>query len=214
MKSPISSKEMKLQTRKEKITFRKEEFEIVYHYFLDEDNDNEFTTTELDELNIKQLHNQYREKYSIPFPDEIREIRERYELPANKMAEVLGFGVNVYRQYETGEIPSVSNGRYLQRMKDPKEFLETLRESRVLQEDDLKEKEKLIHGLIHKMKHDANSLIEEYLFDDQYPNELNGYKKPNIEKFLNMVVYFSHNCRGLTKTKLNKLLFYSDFFRF
>jgi len=38
------------------------------------------------------------------------------------MAEILGLGINVYRKYEAGEVPSVSNGRLIQMVKDPKEF--------------------------------------------------------------------------------------------
>jgi uncharacterized phage-associated protein len=214
MKSPIFDKEMKPQTRREKLVYRKDEFEIVFHYYLDEENNMEFTTTELDELNTKQVHNQYRERYNIPFANEIKDLRETYDLPANKMAEVLGFGVNVYRQYESGDIPSISNGRYLQRMKDPKEFLETLVESKVYQGAELEDKKTFIHNIVAMRKRDTWSHMQEYVFDHQYPNQFNGYKKPDIQRFIDMVVFFAGNCVELTKTKLNKLLFYSDFYHF
>ncbi len=38
--------------------FRKESFNIFYHSWVDEDDQEEFTTPELDELNLVQLHNQ------------------------------------------------------------------------------------------------------------------------------------------------------------
>ncbi len=79
--------------------FRKETFQIQFQYYLCKDTGEQFTDDELDEVNTNQVYNQYRAKYGIPFPDEIKAIREQYGLPANKMAEILGLGVNVYRNY-------------------------------------------------------------------------------------------------------------------
>ncbi|WP_171037792.1 Panacea domain-containing protein [Dyadobacter luticola] len=50
-------------------TFRKEKYTIYWHYSIDEDLGEKYTTLELDELNVAQVHNQYREKYRIPFPE-------------------------------------------------------------------------------------------------------------------------------------------------
>src|SRR5882757_1601007 len=102
--------------------FRKENFSVVYHTWVDKDNGEEFTTRELDELNQAQLHNQYRSKYGVPFVDEVRAIREQYGLSASKMSEILGLGLNVYRNYENGEMPGIATGRLIQLAKDPVEF--------------------------------------------------------------------------------------------
>src|SRR3954463_2594736 len=106
MKSPITGSEMPVKKRKEKFEFRKETFEIMYHYYLDEASGDQFTDDHLSEINTNQLYNEYRSKYGIPYPDEIIALREKYGLSANKMSEVLGFGINVYRAYEAGEVPS------------------------------------------------------------------------------------------------------------
>src|SRR5690349_17775138 len=97
MKSPITGKEMKRMVREEELVFRKESFSIKHHFYLCEGSGEEFTDKELDSLNTNQVYNQYRHKYNLPFPDEIKFIREQYDLSATKMAEVLGFGVNLYR---------------------------------------------------------------------------------------------------------------------
>ncbi|OJV87441.1 MAG: hypothetical protein BGO34_10185 [Bacteroidia bacterium 44-10] len=67
MKSPITGKEMPLCCEKRRVEFRKESFEIVFHFYKCEDSGEQFTTTELDELNLAQLHNQYRYSNNIPF---------------------------------------------------------------------------------------------------------------------------------------------------
>ena len=59
MKSPITGKEMSLHKEERTMTFRKEPFNVLYHYFLCEDSKEQFTSTELDEININQLYNQY-----------------------------------------------------------------------------------------------------------------------------------------------------------
>ena len=113
LKSPVTGREMKVMVKKDWIDFRKERFNILFHYYEDEGSDEVFTDEELDTLNLNQAYNQYREKYRIPFPDAIRSIREKYGLSAAKMSEVLGFGTNIYRQYEAGEVPSISNARLI-----------------------------------------------------------------------------------------------------
>lgn len=106
---PICDNESNLIINKKSYKFRKDNFNIFEHFYKCEKCDNEFTNTTLDELNINQVYNQYRQKYNIPFPEQILTLRIKYDLSAIKMAEVLGFGVNQYGKYEKGEIPSVSN---------------------------------------------------------------------------------------------------------
>lgn len=51
---------MPLCREKRRVEFRKESVEIVFHFYKCEDSGEQFTTTELDELNLAQLPNQYR----------------------------------------------------------------------------------------------------------------------------------------------------------
>lgn len=208
--SPFSDKSLPLKTRSEKISFRKEEFEIIYHFYKDEGY--EFTTDEEDEINLKQVYNQYREKHNLPFPEEIREIREKYRLSASKMSEVLGFGTHVYRQYENGEVPNHSNARLIQLIKDPEEFKKLLLLSDSFSSKDLEKTLKHIEVLIQENKQKRSQyIIESYLLDySDKPRAQNGYQKPNIEKVRHAILYFVTQLKPY-KTALNKLLFYADF---
>jgi DNA-binding transcriptional regulator YiaG len=60
-----------------------------------EDTGEEFTDAKLDDLNLTQAYNQYRTRCNLPFPDEIKALREQYGLSAAKMSEILGFGANL-----------------------------------------------------------------------------------------------------------------------
>jgi uncharacterized phage-associated protein len=191
--------------QKETYSFRKEEFEIVAHYFIDEERGYEYTTTEIDELNVQQLYNKYRAKHKLPFVDDIKTIRAKYAVSASKMSEILGFGANVYRNYENGEIPSESNARLIQLIEDPNEFKKLLN----LQKDTLKNEEyakilKQVESQIRTYSDNANNNAR---------NIYNGFQRFDIERFANIVVFFSEKMKPY-KTKLNKLLFYTDFCHF
>jgi putative zinc finger/helix-turn-helix YgiT family protein len=214
MKSPITGKEMKLIKELRSMDFRKESFEIVFHYYMCEDSGEQFTTTTLDEVNMNQVFNKYRDKFNIPFPDEIIKIREKYGLPASKMSEILGFGANTYRQYESGEIPSTANAKLIQMIDDPEKFIDMIELCSTLNE---KVKHKTIQKAQHLVEEKKRNLFKlnfkEYLLGNHLADIYSGYRNPSFEKFTEMVVFFSEQIEPY-KTKMNKLLFYADFLMF
>lgn len=56
---------MKLTQEKRLMDFRKKTVEIVFHYYKCEDSGEQFTTTALDEVNMNQVYNQYRDKPNL-----------------------------------------------------------------------------------------------------------------------------------------------------
>jgi transcriptional regulator with XRE-family HTH domain len=214
MKSPITGKEMTLAKEKRSLEFRKDTFDVIFHYYKCEDSGENFTTTELDELNIDQVYNQYRAKFNIPFTDEIIGIREKYGLSASKMSVILGFGANSYRQYESGEMPSISNARLVQMVDDPKKFMEMVELCDLL---DTSSKTKYIQKaqlLIEERKRNVFTFnLKNYLLGEHLADIYSGYRNPSFEKLTEMIVYFSEQLQPF-KTKMNKLLFFADFLMF
>ncbi|MCX6309892.1 MAG: DUF4065 domain-containing protein [Bacteroidia bacterium] len=211
MKSPFTGQEMTIHKELRTMSFRKEEFQIVFHTYKCEETGEQFEDELFSQLNYNQLVNQYREKYTIPFPEQIIAIREKYEVSAVKMSVILGFGANGYRLYEGGEVPSQSNARLIQVVDDPQEFRKFVE---VCFDLDRSLKEKIFRKIDHllEVQREASfeKQVENYLFEGGKPGRLTGYKKPNLEKFSEMVVYFTETLQPY-KTKMNKLLFYSDF---
>jgi transcriptional regulator with XRE-family HTH domain len=162
--------------------------------------------TALDELNLGQAYNQYRSLHKLPIPEEIQEIRSQYGIAATKMAEILGLGTNVYRQYEAGEVPSESNARLIQLAADPLRFQSLVDLCTSLDE---KTKEKLGHRIEQLVQAKKTTRLssewEEYLFGPPQPDEFSGFRRPNLDKFSAMVAAFSQALKPW-KTKLNKLL--------
>lgn len=214
MKSPITGKEMVLIRETREMEFRKEFFIITFHFYKCMDSCEQFTTTELDELNLNQIHNQYRDKYNIPFPEEIGRIRSQYGLTAVKMSEILGFGINSYRQYEAGEMPSIANAKLIQMAEDPEKFIKMVELCGTL-EDSLKSKyiQKAQMLLAEKERNSIRNNFKNYLLGTHLADIYSGYRNPNFEKFTEMVVFFSEKLKPF-KTKMNKLLFYADFLMF
>ncbi len=213
MKSPFTGGEATLQKEIRTMNFRKEPFQVWFQFYKCMDSSEQFTDEELDEVNINQIYNQYRAKYGIPFPDEIKAIREQYGLSAHKMSEILGLGINVYRNYEAGEVPSVSNGRLIQMAKDPKEFKKLIDFGK--NEFTAEELEKINRKINTTLdRWDENDTIyESIMLGEKRPWLFNGYRIPDLQKVNNLVLYFAEKVRPF-KTKMNKLLFYADFFHF
>ena len=109
--SPYSGKPMRVVYEPDVWEMRGEKYPFVHIAFRDDENNEQFTTTESDMICFDQVANQYREKHGIPYTDEIVALRKRYGVSATKMAQILGFGTNQYRLYEMGEVPSESNGK-------------------------------------------------------------------------------------------------------
>jgi len=209
MKSPINGKEMVRFKEPRKLTYRKEEFSFIFHGYRCVDSKQQFTTTALGNVNLFQIYNQYREKYNLPFPDEIKAIRKKYELSALKMSKILGFGVNVYRNYENGEVPNLSNGKLIRLIDKPKQFKTLVQLSNGLKE---KAKIKLLHKIDTLLEKESAPVFGN--FTNAYlPGELSGYKTFDEHKFTEMVIYFAKQIKPW-KTQLNKLLFYADFLMF
>lgn len=209
MKSPVTGKEMVVKKVWHKMTFRKEEFHFLLHTWHCIDSGEEFEDDRFANLNYNQVINQYREKYNIPFPEEIKAIREQYHLPAIKMSRVLGLGDNTYRQYEAGEMPTQANARLIQMAADPNKFLE------MLQLSDFQDEKQFVSARMNavkliKQKDVQEDVIRDFFFGKRNRTRFTGYTLPNFEKFTEMILFFCSD-KDVWKTKLNKLLFYADF---
>jgi len=216
MTSPFTGGEAILQIEPREYNFRGEKFHIFHQHYRCVDTKQTYTDTRLDELNLNQVYNQYRQKEGIPFPDEIIAYRKLYDLGATKMSQILGFGVNMYGRYESGEMPNVSNGRLITICKDP-DFFKNYFERSASHQFSIKDKEsicKKIEKAIERKREDIKRKFEEYAaLGNVERGEFTGFVAPNLDKAREMVVYFAELCQPFT-TKMNKLLFYADFLNY
>ena len=212
MKSPYSGKEMKRIYETRLWKFRGEEYPFIHTAWLCEDSGEQFTDDESDTSGYIQVTNQYREKYGVPYTDEIVAIRRRYGISAQKMSLILGIGINQYRLYEQGEVPSVSNGRMIRSISNPKVMLDILESSRNELSD--MEYKKLSDKIRSEMADSERYKIEEYETNRVFRSVRgagNGYAPLSLCRLKNLMLYLLENIQEVWCTKMNKLLFYIDF---
>lgn len=180
-------------------TFRKEDYTYIHTGIIDEDGEM-WTTTEMDEANIFQVYNKYRVKHGIPFPDEISRIREHYGLSAAKMSQILGFGINQYRMYEDGEVPSVSNARTIIAAREKNVFMAFVEAAK---SDMSKQDYQRVKKKVEATDGDCRPIVR--------PSEYTGFRSLSPHKVANIVQLIISIMGPTFVTKMNKLLFYVDF---
>lgn len=204
-----------LQRAPQQLEYRKEKFTVTAHYYVCDSCAEEFTTTESDEITITQLHNQYREKHRIPFPEEIKAIREKYNLSAAKMSTILGLGINGYSNYENGEMPTNAVANLIQTADNPTIF-ETfaIKVEADFSSNSFKKLKEKIEEL--KLQQSIYSQFEVNLNIVNEPNEFTGYRILSSKKVMQTLNCFAQKCKSdfNDKIKLNKLLFYTDIFHY
>ncbi len=212
IESPFANCNAVLHVTPKKMSFRKEEFDVYDYYYVCDETKKEFTTADATDLTLKQLYNQYREKNNILFPEQIKQLREQYGITPVKMSEVLGFGENVYRNYEKGEIPSKSNAKTLDLITNPDNFIDLAEKSKLFSDREINDLKFIGVGIQNKSEKEIlKSLLRNYSNEiDQFT----GYSFRHFAKLANMIVFFlKENERAFT-VRLNKYLFYSDFLSF
>jgi len=212
LNSPATGKPIKVIYRPDTVSYRGEEYPCVATLFQDEDGGEPFTTTESDTVWFNQVTNQYRAKYGIPYTDEIIALREKYGLSATKMSAILGFGVNQYRLYEMGEVPSESNGKLIRSAMNPRTFLDLVNNSS--------------HQLTDREYAKITSRVQEVInqIPDWYEERKavdrifrtrrgveNGFAPQSTARLKNLLLYIIEQMGEVFQTKMNKVLFYIDF---
>ena len=212
MKSPFTGKEMKRVYEKRTCNFRGEQYEYEHIAWLCVDSGEQFTDDESDTAGFVQVTNQYRAKYGIPYTDEIIAVRQRYGISAAKMSLILGIGINQYRLYEQGEVPNVSNGRMIRSIMNPKVMLEMVESSK--NELSVSEYEKIISKVQAIIASSETYKMEQYetrrIFTTLRGAD-NGYAQLSLSRLKNIMLYILNRCDEVWCTKMNKLLFYTDF---
>ena len=189
--------------------YRKETCDVVFHFYRCEDTGEQFEDEHFSQLNFSQVVNQYRVRHYIPFPEQIKAIRMKYELSAAKMSEILGMGANSWRNYEGGEVPSRAHANLIRLISLPSNFVLHLQQFSELAEN---EKNKILKR-IEKLDGCGIDFSDPLLRFESQPEICTGFKSFDREKLIQVVLYFAERLKPF-KTKLNKLLFYADFVHF
>lgn len=154
-------------------------------------------------------YEEYRERHGFLKPSEISSWRERFHLTQEEVSKLLGIGTATLSRYENGSLQDESHDKLLRSVIDePMNLLKMVEESDGVLEP--RKRERLIKAL-REARADYCSIDNAIALNlgDYDPDEYSGYKRLDLRKLYNLILFFSKT--GVLKTKLNKLLFYADF---
>ena len=132
MKSPFTGGNAIKKFKYETFTFRNESYTVKRGYFQCEDTGRTFSNAETDDAVIENLYAQYRKRHCIPSPKELKELRKKYGFSARTMSKIAGIGINQYRLYEKGEMPTIVVGQKLYSLFDRASLLRSIESSKAV----------------------------------------------------------------------------------
>lgn len=209
---PSCEKETEIEeiSVEEKILVRGEHVTVNSQYYVCNECGVEFENTQ-DSSSMSEAYREYRRRHEMLQPEEIKEWRKRYGLTQKELAGLLGWGDVTISRYENGALQDDAHEKILRLVRDPHNLLKLVEESPHVLSNPKYEQ------LVKELKSEEEMACSfGRLFEDVFahyePDEYSGYIKLSIQKLYNAILYFCEN--GQLKTKLNKLLFYSDFKHF
>ena len=202
--------ETKIITRREIFNVCGEDIEVEAQVMVCAECGEELFNEELDSATLINAYNEYRRRHKLLLPEEIRKIREQYGLSQRSFAKLLNWGDKTIRRYENGAVQDRAHNSLLLFLREPENMRTYLTENEVALDE--KQVVKLL-DTVDKLEQDIDFRVGRRYFDlffSRIPCEENGFKGFDYEKLCAMVLFFAHKSAGLLKTKLMKLLNYSD----
>jgi putative zinc finger/helix-turn-helix YgiT family protein len=203
--------ELELIQKVEDIKVRGEAIKVEVKYYKCKNCGEEFEDPHSDEDPLDKAYREYRRRHGMMQPEEVRDFRKKFGLTQNEMSRLLGWGGATLSRYENGALQDETHEKALRLAMDPRNLLKLIEET---SDAFPKEKRDRLINELKAVEEETYSLerVYEERFGKYEATELSGYRRLDLTKLFNAILYF---CKGgVFKTKLNKLLFYADFKHF
>lgn len=195
-------------------TFKGETFKVSEKVRICSVCGNELIDEKMDNELMSELSEKYMERKGLSFED-IQSIRKQYGLSMDLFSKVLGWSKATIVRYESGKfIPDPSHMAVLRQLKEHPEDIEIFFKQNQ-QKLNVKQRGK-IEEQLNQME---SKVVEQGLLDllkknfKFYEGKIDtGYSRFSSEKLIHMVIFLTK--QGVQKTKLMKLLWYTDFINF
>ena len=174
---------------------------------------------EIEEKNNERIFELYREKANIIKPQDIVNLREKYDISQRELTAILGFGKMTINRYERGGVPTKSQSDYIKLLIDnDSKFIEKVKEAYKNSSINDKTYEKIVSTNLENeiSKDDIQDMYRRLINNslELKPNIFNGYKAFDLELVENIISYISSKVSNLTITSLNKYLWFIDILSF
>lgn len=211
---PNCEQETNIETVKQRETFevRGEPVEVDVEFQKCSACGEEFENTRgVDALAL--AYSKFRQHHDMLQPDDIKRWRKNYGLTQKQANDLLGWGGATLSRYENGALQAEAHENLLRLAMEPHNLLQLIEKTPKALTDE--KRNRLINELRAEEK-EAKTF--QFLFNEIFggydPDEFSGYQSFSLEKVFNAILFFCRGGEGQFKTKLNKLLFYSDFKHF
>lgn len=206
MSNRIEKREQTFKVRDTKVT-------ILADARVDNDTNEIIFDQQLDNKAINLAFEKYREDNNIINSSDIVKLRKKYHLSQRALAKLLGIGSATVARYEKGALPIESISNLLRQiMSDEESFSDFFKNNKSnLSEEEIQKVVSVLNKLSQKIKSD--SVLKAYILrnENNQANVNDGFRKFDFNKFKNLVIYLIGHGIQVSKTRLNKLLFYCDF---
>lgn len=202
--------ETKIITKRETYDVCGESIEVDAQVLVCVNCEEEFYSEELDNATLVSAYNEYRRRHKLLLPEEIKKIREQYDLSQRSFAKLLNWGDKTICRYENGSVQDRAHNSLLLFLREPENMRIYLTENEVaLSQKQLSKLLETVDMLEQNEGYRSSRKLFRRFFT-RLPSEENGFKAFDYEKFCAMVLFFAYKSTELLKTKLMKLLNYSD----
>ena len=174
---------------------------------------------EIEEKNNQRIYEVYREKAKIIKPQDIINLRKKYDISQRELTAILGFGKMTINRYERGGVPTKSQSDYIRLLIDnDNKFIEKVKDAYRNGSINDKTYQKIVAtNLENEINKGDIQVIYRKVINNSLklkPNIFNGYKAFDLELVENIISYISSKVSNLTITSLNKYLWFIDILSF
>jgi putative zinc finger/helix-turn-helix YgiT family protein len=206
-----TQREIEVVEKTEKVDVRGEPIEVVSRHYHCPVCKEDFEDPQKGFGFIEKAYAEYRRRHGLTPPQEIKAFRKRYGLTQGELNKLLGWGPVTLSRYENGALQDEVHDKMLRLAMNPENLMRLIEETtEALPEG---KRKRLLDELLKECELvlSPEKICEERLRRYE-PDEFSGYRRLDLDKFFNVVLYFCKD--GDFKTKINKLLFYADFLHF
>ena len=217
---PYCKKEVDYKIEKREVKeFRGKEINTYENVAVCKECHQDLYVNEIEEKNNERIYELYRKKANIIKPQDIVDLRKKYDISQRELTAILGFGKMTINRYERGGVPTKSQSDYIRLLIDnDNKFIEKVKEAYKNGNINDKTYEKIVSEELNTSidKEQIQDNIRRYLRYalNRKPDIYNGYKSVDIEKVENIISYIASKVKNLTITSLNKYLWFIDILSF
>jgi len=173
-----------------------------------------------DQAILDAVYVEYRRRKGLLSPDRIKAIRKRYHLSQKALATLLGMSEATINRYEQGGLQNQAHDTAIRACERPDMIRDLLeRRGHLLTDQQHKRVEQALQTDVEPAYDSVDEIVDlpgeaGWISMPQEVTDRTGYRRFDYARFAAVVVWFCKQLGSVSRTTVNKLLFYADFLNF